>query len=141
MIKANSPICVKLNPHCMAIFNGCPDSNTPPVPKIVCPNNMATTIARIGQMYSTIMFGSTIIPTDTKKIAPNKSFTGATSLSMCSDSTVSARIEPMINAPKAGEKPTRAASTTIPKHKAKDTISNVSSLISLRALFKKSGIR
>jgi CPA2 family monovalent cation:H+ antiporter-2 len=35
----------------------------------------------------------------------------------------------------------RAASTTIPKHKAKDTMSNVSSLISLRALFKKSGIR
>ena len=92
-------------------------------------------------MYSTIMFGSTIMPTETKKMAPNKSFTGATNLSMFSDSIVSARMEPMIKAPNAGEKPTLAANTTMPKHSASDTMSNVSLFISLRTRFRNSGIR
>ena len=60
---------------------------------------------------------------------------------MCSDSMVSDRIDPMMNAPNAGENPTFAAKTTIPKHRAKDTISNVSSLISRRAFFRNKGTR
>ena len=37
MIKANSPICVRLNPDCMAIRNGCPVMSMPAVPKIIMP--------------------------------------------------------------------------------------------------------
>ena len=95
----------------------------------------------IGPMYSTIIAGSTIIPTDTKKIAPNKSFTGATNFSMVSASTVSAKIEPMMKAPNAGEKPTLDAKTTIPKHMANEIINMVSLLTSFFERFKNIGIR
>ena len=94
----------------------------------------------MGTAYSNIIEGSTIIPTDTKKIAPKRSFTGLTRWSMCSASTVSAKIDPMIKAPNAAEKPVCAAITTIKKHIANDTISNVSSLISLRVLRSNKGI-
>ena len=105
IIKANSPICVRLKPHCIAVFSGCPASSTPSVPKRDCPRMTARVITTIGPAYSTIMAGSTIMPTDTKKMAPNKSLTGFTRRSMLSASTVSARMEPMMNAPKAAEKP------------------------------------
>ena len=101
----------------------------------------ASVITRIGNAYSPIIAGSTIIPTETKKIAPNKSLTGLTNRSIDSASIVSARIEPMIKAPKAAENPVLAAITTIPKQSARDTISNVSSLINLRQRFKNSGMR
>mgnify|MGYP003379130952 CR=1 FL=1 len=55
MIKANSPICVRLNPHCIAVFNVFPESNTPNVPKVDCPTMTAIVIIRIGIAYSTIM--------------------------------------------------------------------------------------
>ena len=141
MINANSPICVRLNPHCIAVFKGLPESITPKVPKIDCPKMTAKVITIIGTAYSTIIAGSTIIPTDTKKIAPKRSFTGFTNRSMDSASIVSARIEPMINAPNAAENPVLAAITTIPKHNANDTISKVSSPINLRQRFRNSGIR
>ena len=102
---------------------------------------MAKVMVIIGPMYSTIMAGSTIIPTDTKKTAPNKSFTGATSFSMVSASMVSAKIEPMMKAPNAGEKPTFDAKTTIPKHMANEIISIVSLLTSFFERFRKIGIR
>ena len=140
IINANSPIWVRLKPHCMATFNGCPDKITPPVPKITCPSRMANVIITMGHIYSTIMAGSTIIPTDTKKMAPNKSFTGATSFSIFSASTVSAKIDPIIKAPNAAENPTLAATTTIPKHNASETISNVSFAIHLRERFKNVGM-
>ena len=95
----------------------------------------------IGPIYSTIIAGSTIIPTDTKKIAPNKSFTGATNFSIVSASTVSAKIDPMINAPKAGENPTLAAKTTIPKHIASERINIVSLLTHFFERLRKIGIR
>ena len=141
MIKANSPICVRLNPHCMAVFKGWPAKTTPNVPKSACPTMTAIVITRIGNAYSPIMAGSTIIPTETKKIAPKRSLTGFTNRSMDSASIVSARIDPIIKAPKAAENPVLAAITTIPKQRAKETISKVSSLISLRQRFRNSGIR
>ncbi len=101
---------------------------------------MANVIITMGHIYSTIMAGSTIIPTDTKKMAPNKSFTGATSFSIFSASTVSAKIDPIIKAPNAAENPTLAATTTIPKHNASETISNVSFAIHLRERFKNVGM-
>ena len=141
MIKANSPICVKLNPHCIAVLSGCPASNTPNVPNNDCPTITANVMTTIGPAYSTIIKGSTIIPTETKNMAPNKSFTGLTRRSILSASTVSARIDPMIKAPNAAENPVWAASTTIPKQSPSDTISKVSSLISFRHFFNRTGIK
>lgn len=69
------------------------------------PDITANVMTTIGPAYSTIIKGSTIIPTDTKNMAPNKSFTGLTRRSILSASTVSARIDPMIKAPNAAEIP------------------------------------
>ena len=56
-------------------------------------------------MYCASIAGSTSIPTDTKKTAPNRSLTGAMTFSMLSACTVPARIDPMMNAPSADENP------------------------------------
>lgn len=53
----------------------------------------------------------------------------------------SARMEPMINAPKAAENPVCAAITTIPKQSPRETISKVSSLINFRHRFSNPGMR
>ena len=82
--------------------------------------------AAIGQAYSTNTSGSTNIPTDTKKMAPNKSFTGATSFSIRSASTVSAKMEPTTKAPNAALKPDSTATTAMTKQSANDTINKVS---------------
>ena len=98
-------------------------------------------MTKMGTAYSTIIAGSTIMPTDTKNTAPNRSFTGATSRSIDSASAVSARMDPIMKAPNAGEKPVLDAITTIAKHKPSATMSNVSSLISRRQRFNSPGIR
>ena len=86
------------------------------------------------------MFGSTNMPTDTKKMAPNRFLTGSTSFSIFSASTVSARMLPMMNAPNADEKPTFVENTAIAQQRPSDTISSTSALISLRTLRRKMGI-
>ena len=73
MMKENSPICAKLKPPSTEFFRFCPDISIPMVPKIGCPMTVTKNIIRIGSQYFTIMSGSTIIPTDTKKMAPNMS--------------------------------------------------------------------
>ena len=98
-------------------------------------------IRRMGSQYRPIMAGSTIMPTDTKKMAPKRSFTGLTSRSICSASSVSARMEPMMKAPNAAEKPVLAATTTMRKHRPSETTSRVSSFIRERVLRRMSGIR
>ena len=50
-------------------------------------------------------------------------------------------MEPMINAPRAGEKPTSAARITIIKHKASEIISNISSDNKCFALLSKVGMK
>ena len=140
IIKANSPIWVRQNPDCKAVFSGCPANTTPRVPNTDCPTKTVSVIITIGQIYWAIIPGSTIIPTETKNIAANKSFTGFTRRSIFSASIVSARIDPITKAPKAEEKPTAVANTTIRKHKPRETISKVSSPISKRVRLKKVGI-
>ena len=95
----------------------------------------------IGTAYSTRISGSTSIPTDTKNTAPKRFFTGSTSLIILSASTVSAKIDPMTNAPKALLKPTCVDRTAIAQHKPSDTMSSVSLLISLRMERNIHGIR
>ncbi len=141
MMKENSPICVREKPHWRAVLSGWPDSRTPAVAKKAWPRMTVIVITRMGSQYWAIMAGSTIMPTETKKMAPNRSFTGLTRCSMCSASRVSDRMEPMIKAPKAAEKPVFAAITTIMKHRPSDTTSRVSSFISERVFRRIRGMR
>ena len=103
------------------------------------PNNVSNVTHRTGQRYSMIVSGSISIPTETKNMAPNKSLTGFKSPSIFSALVVSAKIEPIINAPSSAEKPTWVAMTTIPKHNPIDRIKRVSSSKNFLALFKKVG--
>ena len=106
---------------------------------MACPTSIVITSANIGMAYSTSIFGSTSMPTDTKNMAPKRSFTGATSFSILSASMVSDMIEPMTNAPKALLNPTFVDSTAIRQHSPSDTMSSVSSLMSLRTDLRTSG--
>ncbi|EJX00695.1 hypothetical protein EVA_11197 [gut metagenome] len=81
------------------------------------------------------------MPTETKNIAPNRSFTGFTRCSMRSASTVSANMDPITNAPRADEKPAFVAIITIPRHNPMLTIKRVSSLRYFFALLRKDGTR
>ena len=141
MIKANSPICASEKPDWMATLTVCPDNSTPKVAKSICPTMTTSVSIRIGILYSQSNTGSISMPTETKKMAPNKSFTGFTICSICSASIVSARIDPITKAPSAEENPALVAIMTIPRHRPILTISRVSSLRKVRALFRKEGIR
>ena len=127
MMNANSPICVREHPDWMAIFSGCPDSNIPDEAKNSCPRRTIPVIISMGNLYSQRIIGSMSIPTETKKIAPNRFFTGCNSCSIRSASIVSARIEPIRNAPKAEEKPACVAMMTIPRHNPMLVMRSVSS--------------
>ena len=105
IIKENSPICARLKPQCTEVLRLWPEASTPPVEKISLPIIVATTSTKIGSACSRRIAGSTIMPTDTKKTAPNKSLIGATRCSIFSALGASAIKEPMMKAPKAEEKP------------------------------------
>ena len=107
----------------------------------MCVRMTITVISRIRTQCSTMTPGESIIPTDTKKIAPNRFFIGSTILSICSLSTVSARMDPITKAPRAEEKPTAVAKATIRKHRPMLTIRSISSLKYLLAFLRIVGIR
>ena len=125
----------------MAIFSGCPESKTPNVPKNTCPTMTTTVRSSIGPLYSQSNCGSINIPTETKKTAPKRSFTGLIKRSICSASTVSAKIEPIKKAPKAEEKPACVAINTIPRQRPMLTTSMVSSFRYFRVFFRREGIK
>ena len=140
-MKANSPICVSENEHCMEVFSDWPDSRNPQVLRMVWPSMTAAMMLTMGMMYSMMSATSTIMPTDTKKMAPKRFLTGATRCSMVSASTVSARMLPMTKAPKAAEKPAAEAATTMPKQRARAVMSSVSSFISGLSLRSAMGMK
>ena len=74
-------------------------------PKMNFPTITSSDKITIGIQNSPSTCGFTIIPTEMKKTAPKRSFTGAVSFSIRSASLVPARMEPMRNAPSAAEKP------------------------------------
>ena len=80
------------------------------------------------------------MPTDTKKMAPNRFFTGSTSFSILSASIVSANMLPMIKAPNADENPTVVEMTAIAQQSPNETISNTSLLMRLRTERRKMGM-
>ena len=79
------------------------------------------------------------IPTDTKKIAANKSLIGKIKCSIFFTSLVSARIAPIINAPKPGENLARVERVTRRKQNAKETIRSISSVKIFRMDLSKLG--
>ena len=81
------------------------------------------------------------MPTETKKMAPNRFFTGSIRCSIFSPYRVSLKILPMMKAPRAAEKPTLSASTTMPRHRAIAPISKVSLLSHFDAFFSRVGSR
>ena len=82
-----------------------PDINIPKVALNVLTIITVSAMMMTGQVYSTKTFGLTSMPTETKNIAAKRFFIGVTSLWMMSASSVSARMEPITNAPRADEKP------------------------------------
>ena len=125
----------------MAIRRLCPDRRIPDAANVICPAITTTVISNIGNQYSTSMAGSIIIPTETKKIAPKRSFTGLMRCSMFSASMVSARMDPMTKAPSAEENPAFTASRTMPRQSPSDTTNKVSPLSHCFVFFRKVGIR
>ena len=79
------------------------------------------------------------MPTETKKMAPKRFFTGSTSFSMRSASIVSARMLPMMKAPKADEKPTFVENTAMAQQRPSDTMSSTSALMRGRTFLSSSG--
>ena len=127
IIKANSPSWAREKPLKIDVSKRLPESKKPKVDKITLPVITTKVIIKIGLIYSINIPGSTSIPTEVKNTAPNKSFTGLMVASMRSASSVSAKIDPIMNAPKADENPTDVAIKTMPKHKAMAVKSNSSS--------------
>ncbi len=76
-----------------------------------------------------ITVGLTIIPTEIKNTAPNRSLTGEMRRSMRSASIVPARMEPMTKAPNAAENPELIENSTIAKHNPIAMINICSSLM------------
>ena len=126
-MKENSPIWPKHAPAFKASCKLLPDTKTPMVPKIgLKSNSMPRSNKSVGQC-SRIELGTTIMPTDTKKMAPNKFFIGVMRCSMRCASIVAPKIEPIVNAPSAVERFERSASMTIPRHSASDIVMMISS--------------
>ena len=100
---------------------------------------MASVSARMGHQYCISICGLTNMPTDTKKMAPKRFFNGFTTRSTFSASVVSARILPIMNAPKAELYPAFEAITTSMKQRPIATISKVSSFIHLPLFRRKVG--
>ncbi len=82
MINANSPICVREKPDSIAMRSDCPVISIPKVPNRIMPAITTPESSNIGQKYSTMTLRSTIMPTDMKNTAPNRSLTGLTTASI-----------------------------------------------------------
>ena len=141
MMKANSPICAIEKPQRMAVLRGWPESMKPKVPKMLWPRSMASVMMMMVSHCWATTATSTSIPTETKKTAPKRFFTGSMSFSIFFASMVSASMLPMTNEPKAELKPTIEAHTAIAQHRAMATMSSTSSLMRLRTLRKKMGMK
>ena len=85
------------------------------------------------------MAGSTIIPTETKKTAPKKSFSGRTTFSIRTINPVSESTDPIRKAPRAEENPEAVASQTMPKHMPTVIRSSISSFKNEVSFFKTVG--
>ena len=83
--------------------------------------------------------GSTIMPTDTKKMPENKFLTGSSKTLVRLVYTVPESSVPIKNAPSAELNPMCEASTTMLRQRPSETVSSISSLKYLRVFLKKLG--
>ena len=86
-----------------------------------------------------IVLGLINMPTDTKNMAPNRFLREEIKCSILSAFVVSARMDPIMNAPNAGENPAYRAIITNAKHKAREKIKRISSLSKFFKNFKMDG--
>ena len=100
-MNANSPICTSEKPLWMELCSEFPVTRKLRLPNTICPRVTASEMTRMGHQYCMSTEGSTIMPTDTKKTAPKRSFSGDMVCSMRSASMVSDRMLPIMKAPKA----------------------------------------
>ena len=128
MIKENSPIWQRQNPLCREFLRVLPPKRKPMVAERGFARSIAKVIIRIVCQYFTTIKGSTSIPTETKKIAPKKSFMGLVSFIIFSLITVPERIEPITKAPSASDTPAFMEIATIIRHNPNDIIITVSSV-------------
>ena len=141
MINENSPICPKHIPARTELRRLSPESSMP-TPELSDLSTTTTTVmTRICHQYCRRMDGLTIIPTETKNTAPKRFLMGVVSLWIISASSVSARMVPMMKAPKADEKPALLASHTMKKHSPTANTVRVSSDMNLRVNFRMDGMR
>ena len=113
----------------------------PRLPKKTCPTITNMVKIQIGIRYSINKSGCIIIPTETKNMAANRSFTGFTNFSIFSASIVYANNDPMTKAPSAEENPALVEIITIPRQNPNAMINKVSSLRNGLTFFRKLGIR
>ena len=111
----------------------------PAVPNTIIPTITTTARNATVPRYSMIISGFTIIPTEIKNTAPNRSFTGFITCSMRSACTVPANIEPITKAPSAIENPLLAENTAIAKHNPIDITRNISSVMARDTRLKNVG--
>jgi len=105
MMKENSPICARLIPARTEVLVLNPARNAPMETKVVLPMTTSTVNTSTASQFSSTNSGSMSMPTDTKKMAANKSRTGSTrwsTLFSCPDSATS---DPAKKAPSATEYP------------------------------------
>ena len=127
-MKANSPTWATLKPQITERSMPLPASRAPDAAKKEVPVSTARVIASTIPQCSAMTPGSSIIPTETKNMAPNRVLRPETSCIILSFSTVSDSIEPITNAPSADEKPTAVARATIAKQRPMLITSSISSL-------------
>ena len=140
-MNEKSPSWARVNPVWMELLVPCPDRRVPKVLNSRIPITAEAAIRIITGQYCAITAGSTIIPTETKKIAPKRSLILPVSDSIRFPSMVSESMDPITNAPRAELNPARLASTTIVKQSPMLTIIRISSLRNFFAFLRIRGMR
>ena len=133
IMKENSPIWPKHRPALTELRRLSPESSMPKPELNDLSRTTTIVMTRICHQYWTNTDGFTIIPTDTKNTAPNRFLIGVVNLWIISASSVSARMEPMMKAPSAEEKPAVLASQTMRKHSPTANTVKVSSVMNFLA--------
>ena len=99
----------------------------------------SSAIGTIDFQFDAITEGSTIIPTDRKKMAPKRSFIPEVTRLTSSAWTVPAIRDPAIKAPSSMEKPSLLASRAIEKQSPMDRTASISSLMRSMILLRTVG--
>ena len=103
MMKENSPTCASVIPLCTARPSPFPVRKVLTDTAITLPTITTADSTSTAPQCCTTTLGSMSMPTDTKKIATNRSRTGCTSCSTAFSSPDSETSEPAMKAPSATE--------------------------------------